>query len=306
MNNILDRIGRPAALENLAEECTELAHAALKLARILRDENPTPDCAPDAQLKLLDEFRDVLASARILEMTCSEKQIVAKLKRAEKRLQITPRRPDEKIECWTFKRKHIIICGPSCSGKSTVEKKLMYNYGYAKNIPFTTRNPRPGETSADYNFVNDDYFRENLLRNPDYLTTEFEVFVGIQPLDPMLKEEIAPTTTVRYAYPLNPLLKNPLTSPSVTIMSYDAVRRLYESGSEADKERIFIVELTASENVIRKRMEGRAGNTLEAMRRMRHDQLSKCEVEGIPRLIIDGENSEYVVDSILKELAVKN
>ena len=33
---ILDRIGEPAALEQLAEEATELAKAALKLARVIR------------------------------------------------------------------------------------------------------------------------------------------------------------------------------------------------------------------------------------------------------------------------------
>ena len=35
-------LGAAALLEQLAEESTELAHAALKQARIERDENPTP------------------------------------------------------------------------------------------------------------------------------------------------------------------------------------------------------------------------------------------------------------------------
>lgn len=34
--------GEPALLEQLAEECSELAQAALKLARLERGENPTP------------------------------------------------------------------------------------------------------------------------------------------------------------------------------------------------------------------------------------------------------------------------
>lgn len=36
------QIGEAALLEQLAEECAELAHVALKMARIIRGENPTP------------------------------------------------------------------------------------------------------------------------------------------------------------------------------------------------------------------------------------------------------------------------
>ena len=42
MNDIIDTIGLPAMLEQLAEECSELAQASLKYARLLRGENPTP------------------------------------------------------------------------------------------------------------------------------------------------------------------------------------------------------------------------------------------------------------------------
>ena len=40
---IIEEIGEAAMLEQLAEECTELAKAALKMARIIRKENPTPE-----------------------------------------------------------------------------------------------------------------------------------------------------------------------------------------------------------------------------------------------------------------------
>ena len=36
---LVDYIGEPALLEQLAEECNELSFAALKLARLLRGEN---------------------------------------------------------------------------------------------------------------------------------------------------------------------------------------------------------------------------------------------------------------------------
>lgn len=48
---IIEEIGEAAMLEQLAEECTELAKAALKMARIIRKENPTPVTEKDAIAK---------------------------------------------------------------------------------------------------------------------------------------------------------------------------------------------------------------------------------------------------------------
>ena len=52
-------IPEPALLEQTAEEATELAHACLKYARILRGENPTPISAEDAQEQVILEAADV-------------------------------------------------------------------------------------------------------------------------------------------------------------------------------------------------------------------------------------------------------
>ena len=56
---IIEKIGKPAMLEQLAEEAAELAQAALKCARILRDENPTPVSMEDAVANLSEEVTDV-------------------------------------------------------------------------------------------------------------------------------------------------------------------------------------------------------------------------------------------------------
>lgn len=52
-------IGEPALLEQLAEECAELAQAALKLARLKRGENPTPKSKDECEEELLEETVDV-------------------------------------------------------------------------------------------------------------------------------------------------------------------------------------------------------------------------------------------------------
>lgn len=59
-------IGQPALLEGLAEEATELAHAALKAARILRGENPTPARYENAKIAVTEEYSDLETYAHIL------------------------------------------------------------------------------------------------------------------------------------------------------------------------------------------------------------------------------------------------
>ncbi len=58
-DDILDIIGTAAALEQLAEESAELAQAALKMARKMRNENPTPKSRADCIANLQEEIADV-------------------------------------------------------------------------------------------------------------------------------------------------------------------------------------------------------------------------------------------------------
>lgn len=65
------RVGIPylnsaAKLETLAEEASELSKAALKLARIYRNENPTPVTRQEATDNLNEEIADVLVCVRSL------------------------------------------------------------------------------------------------------------------------------------------------------------------------------------------------------------------------------------------------
>ena len=64
---LVERIGEPATLELLAEECTELAHAALKLARKERGENPTPVYLDDCHVSVVEEWADVIICLEQLE-----------------------------------------------------------------------------------------------------------------------------------------------------------------------------------------------------------------------------------------------
>ena len=48
----------------------------------------------------------------------------------------------------------IVLVGESASGKSSIEKYLVNNYGYNKVVSYTTRQPRPNEVDGvDYHFI---------------------------------------------------------------------------------------------------------------------------------------------------------
>ena len=93
MNDIIDTIGLPAVLEQLAEECSELAQASLKYARLLRGENPTPKTEQECLESLMEETADVelcnslLMTADHVDFDAVMELIEVKDKRWHKRIQ---------------------------------------------------------------------------------------------------------------------------------------------------------------------------------------------------------------------------
>ena len=84
--SIIEYIGEPAYLEQLAEECCELGQAALKLARILRKENPTPVTEEEARANLTEEFTDVILCANGLGLETDKQTYVSKYNRFYERM----------------------------------------------------------------------------------------------------------------------------------------------------------------------------------------------------------------------------
>lgn len=68
MRTIADIIGLPATYEQLAEEAAELAQASLKLARVLRKENPTPVTLGEAMDHVIEEYSDIVLMATHLKL----------------------------------------------------------------------------------------------------------------------------------------------------------------------------------------------------------------------------------------------
>ena len=73
-------------LDQLAEEATELAHAALKASRILRGENPTPVTLHEAESMVIEEWTDLCLVADVIGLNLDEDIYDAKLNRWTARL----------------------------------------------------------------------------------------------------------------------------------------------------------------------------------------------------------------------------
>ncbi len=73
-----------ARLEQLAEECAECGKEALKLARILRRENPTPKTEAETREALQTEIHDIMNCITVLDFSMTTD--VTKLCRWARRL----------------------------------------------------------------------------------------------------------------------------------------------------------------------------------------------------------------------------
>lgn len=81
IETVQNLITEPALLEQMAEECCELAQALLKKARKLRNENYTPNSLADINLDITEEYTDVLLCAEVLNLNISGALFDQKLNR---------------------------------------------------------------------------------------------------------------------------------------------------------------------------------------------------------------------------------
>jgi NTP pyrophosphatase (non-canonical NTP hydrolase) len=85
---VVDKMPVASLLEGMAEECAELAQGALKLARIIRGENPTPVTKEAAIQWVQEEIADLMLYIAVLREVGieAEKCEVKKLTRWVERL----------------------------------------------------------------------------------------------------------------------------------------------------------------------------------------------------------------------------
>lgn len=83
---IREMISEAALYEQLAEECVELAHAALKKARKLRNENYTPATLEQIDNNVEEEFTDICLAAEACGIKESHQLLMIKAQRWYDRL----------------------------------------------------------------------------------------------------------------------------------------------------------------------------------------------------------------------------
>ena len=86
LETIYSLIKTVTLLDQLAEEATELAHAALKASRILRADNPTPVTLHEAESMVIEEWTDLCLVADVIGLNLDEDIYDAKLNRWTARL----------------------------------------------------------------------------------------------------------------------------------------------------------------------------------------------------------------------------
>lgn len=92
LDHIIDKLGTPELLAQLAEEAAELGKAALKLRRALDGKNPTPVSPADALRNVQEEMADVLLCVLSvgLDEESAERTIRAKIPRWSGRIDHDP------------------------------------------------------------------------------------------------------------------------------------------------------------------------------------------------------------------------
>ena len=80
------KVSEAGRYEQLAEEAVELAHAAMKKARILRGENPTPMISSVADAYIIEEYSDVMVCIKMLGISTDEDMMKQKEERWINRL----------------------------------------------------------------------------------------------------------------------------------------------------------------------------------------------------------------------------
>ena len=139
--------------------------------------------------------------------------------------------------------KRLIICGPTCGGKTFLRKKFE-DRGFKCDVSYTTRKPREGEEyGVHYNFISEDEFTLRISQDAFY---EHVLYNG------------ARYGTGMYEWNNLPLF----------IMETDGIKHI----KPEDRSDCFIIYINTPEIVRLKRMQDRGWNGEEIRKRLKTDE----------------------------------
>jgi guanylate kinase len=164
------------------------------------------------------------------------------------------------------KKRIVILMGKSSTGKTTILKELVDNYGFHNMISLTTRDKRPGETESDYTFLKSNEEFDSIFENQGLLEKT---------------EYIVDGKRWCYGLPKSSISKE---KDNVVILNPDGVRQLLDSEY---KDNLDIYHFDCDTDLIIQRYFGRSEKT------------DKSKIQLVDRLLRDLEDFQ---DSNIRKL----
>lgn len=169
----------------------------------------------------------------------------------------------------------IVLCGKTCSGKTTIAK-LLEKEGMHRVVTYTTRPMRPGEIDGvDYHFLTDEEF--------DRMLPEFAE----------IAEYNAKFGRVKYAS----AIKDYLDDSAVIVLNPSGINQIRAKGLDP-----IVIELDVDESSLRDRLSERGDKSEEVNRRLKadYDDFKEFNASGGPTHIITIEPGEEIAQTLEK------
>ena len=176
-----------------------------------------------------------------------------------------------------------ILAGKTCSGKDTIKKILVDQYGYEPIVTYTTRPMRPGEKQHEtYHFVSTNKFLQMKQHNEFAETTSYVVTDGL---------------VWHYGTPINELQDD----NKIIILNPSGVKQIKNMPQIEYK----IIYIDVCEGVIKNRLRFRGDNDREASRRILSDNRDFKDFEYDYKVKNDGEMTPELAAELINEFIKK-
>ena len=178
----------------------------------------------------------------------------------------------------------IVLCGKTCSGKTTIADILSSDYGYKKIVTYTSRPPRQGEIDGyTYHFITDEEFHKKIkegffLEYKSYTVADGSIWFYGSPKEEFYNDE-----------------------NSVIILTPDGYEDFLKLNIPHKS-----IYIYANIDTIKERLISRGDDKAEAQRRIEHDNR---DFKGLVYKVNDivyynkGEDINNVVSKIIEKIA---
>lgn len=166
----------------------------------------------------------------------------------------------------------IILIGKSASGKDTVVKKLVQDYGYHKIVTWTTRPMRPGEKQdITYHFTDENSFKEKINEGFFAEWKKYESVFGTWYYGTALLDIESFTDENRVII--------------VTPDGYKDLRKYLDNNT-------LVVYLDVKNRILKKRLKKRGDNIKEIKRRLKHDNEDFKGIKDIVHVVVENNHRD--------------